>query len=189
MLAELHDVSDCIAVAEVGRHDRAPEKRKRDLSAMGVPSDGEINPARHVGEDVGVVGKQDEWGRTRNSAEGPRDVVVSGPEIRDPCEPDRWLRAGERQVAILEDTDSDRSQSGKNSLPTPIEPAVVIPQHGVHSVPSLEFAQHLRRGFGGNELASDYALYYEVAREEDEIGYLGVGLVDDLLEHLEAVVR
>lgn len=167
-----------------------PDPECSYLTAMGMPADLQGHRPALIEEEVRFMGHQDR-GRVFGNAVKCRFGIVarvgtarrSGPD--GAVQPDEVAVSLQYCVAIVQDDNADILEcihDARAYLPVPagfgaVGP-VMIPEAGENAQGSRKPPQDLGNGVGADWTFADKVTNEKVSRHDDQIGTLGIGLLD-----------
>lgn len=187
MPAIVQHVSDGVALAEQGRHDRSSQQGNVDLSAVGVSGDRQGDARGYLGKDVRVVRERQDRRIVMHLRERGPDVMARFHEVAYAHEPEGAGAGGNSPGRVFQDGDACRFDGTTN--PGAAQPPVVIAQYSPHAARSGESSEDRGRVLGRDETPSEHVLYHIVAGEQNDVGIGVVREPNDAIELVDTFER
>jgi hypothetical protein len=188
MSTTFNHVASRKALPEPRRHDRTPDKRKPHLASMRVTGERQCDALRHEREDVGVMRQQDQGcAIILDGGQCGLEIVSSGPEIADACDPQRACGGIESRGRVLDDANAAAFECGHHAIV--VKPAIMVPEDRNHPSRRAEPLQLRCDRFRSDETSTDDPLDNEVAEDANQIGLRRVRAIDRVAEFPDSVER
>jgi hypothetical protein len=181
-------VFDDVALAIDGNGNGGSDDGEVHLASMGVTREGQADAFGDSGEEVGVVSNEDDGLGWVGLGEDSGDIGLLGPEVVEATDPKGSAVVVDSDGAVAEYRDAVGLQ-GVADLGS-VVPPIVIPEYGIDAQGRFQAGEDrgVVGGFGARTVGyCSTVVVGEVAEEDDDIGVLGVGLVDDFAEVIEVV--